>query len=563
MNQRILVSQLQITHPDWDAYSPFWRTIRDLKEGAMAIKRNIQKYLPKRPDEDKELYEMRLAKFSYHPVMSDAVNKYSSKLAGSPVHLSNAEHPFWGDFRANNNKPEANMRKESNLLHELFNGLLYYSRIWAAVDRPDLGVTPRSAYEARGLKNQPYVCLYEPLDVLYWSDDWAVTRHIYPLVKPFEAPQTICRWTFYSLNQNIIFEAPVTLKMVMDSENNKYEEISKVQIGSEWLDWNDPKAYLDPVKVWNHNYGMRLITSLNLPSEKWVCKQVYNKQIQHLRIENAWTDAGYLSGVVQRIFTPPDVPPMDDPRVSYEQPDYASELARAGNTHILVGKGYQFVESTGAALSNLQQQLDKIETQIKSLVSLHFASTNTSTLNQSGASKAVDMSLLEDSMRDYGQQVISLYNSILRIVARMVSLPEPTAIGLNNYAVDNLTDLLTQLTIAEDLPYVPPTAKKIAYGKLAQLMVGTASPEDEEKIQEELDSLFDATEVSDPDPESEDSQETDQNVQPTVSEDIQKAVVREAVDLTVDKPNPKARKPRVNRKDQVAEYISSVVDKMM
>lgn len=562
MNQRLLVSQLQITHPDWDAYSPFWRTIRDLKEGAMAIKRNIQKYLPKRPDEDKELYEMRLNKFSYHPVMSDAVNKYSSKLAGSPVHLSNAEHPFWGEFRANNSKPGATMRKESNLLHELFNGLLYYSRTWAAVDRPDLGINPRSAYESRGLKNHPYICLYEPLDVLYWDEDWAISRHIYPLVKPFQAPLTICRWTYYGPNENLIYEAPVTLKSTKDSEGNIHECVDKVKIGSEWLSWDDPKCALDPTKVWTHNYGMRLITSLTLPSEKWVCKQVYNKQIQHLRIENAWTDAGYLSGTVQRIFTPPDAPPIDDPRISYEQPDYAAELAKAGNTHILIGKGYQFVESTGAALGNLQQQLDKIETQIKTLVSLHFASTNTSTLNQSGASKAVDMSLLEDSMRDYGQQVIVLYNGILRIVARMVNLPEPTATGLNNYAVDNLTDLLTQLTIAEDLPYVPPTAKKIAYGKLAQLMVGTASPEDEEKIKEELDSLFNRQEVTDPSLE-EDSQEEDSNSEPSISEDIQKAVVRETIDVTVGKPNPKSRKPRVQKDDKVNEYISSVVDKMM
>ncbi|MBW4558433.1 MAG: hypothetical protein KME59_21410 [Trichormus sp. ATA11-4-KO1] len=483
---------LEIQHPDYVAHSSIWRTIKDLKEGVCAIKRNVQLYLPKRPDEDSELYHMRLQKFSYTPVMSDAVNKYSAKLAGSPVHLSGADNDFWSDFRANNASPKVAKRKEANLLHEIFNGLLYYSRIWAAVDRPDLGVTPRTAYESQGLPNNPYVVLYDPLDIPYWGDDWAISKHYYPEVAPFQQPKTICRWTYWGLNENIIYEAEVKLKVAKDSEGNYYDTLKSVWDAKkkEWLPWDDDNLYLEPTKVWQHNLNERMITTLTLPSEKWVCKQVYNKQVQHLRIENAWTDAGYLSGVVQRLFTPPDVPPSDDPRITYEQPDYANELRLAGNAHILVGNGYQFVESTGSALANLQGQLDKIEQQIKELVSLHFASANTSVLDQSGASKAMDMSLLEDSMKDYGQQVISLYNSILRIVSKMLGLPEVTATGLSSYSVDKMEDLINQLSVIEELPYVPPTAKKITYGKLAQLMVGTASPEDEEKIKKELDELF-------------------------------------------------------------------------
>lgn len=484
------IKQLQIEHPEYKALSATWRTIGDLKDGVGAIKRNIEKYLPKRPSEDNELYQLRLAKLSYTGILSDSVNKYSSKLAGSPVHLSGGIDPFWEVFRGNNANPKSGIRKESNLLKDLFGSLLYFGRTWAAIDRPDLGVNPKSAYEARGLQNNPFVCLYDPLEVIYWADDWAVSRQIYPLVKPFENPKTIARWTYWGLNENIIYESEVTLKATKDSEGNHYDCISQVRIGNEWMPWESDAAIIEPTKVWNHGLNIRLISTLCLPSEQWVCNHVYNKQIQHLRIENAWTDAGYLSGIVQRIFTPPDVPPADDPRVTYDQPDYAKELSLAGNQHILIGNGYAFVESTGAALGNLQGQLDKIENQIKELVSLHFASGNTSVLNQSGASKAMDMSLLEDSMKSYGQQVLSLYNSILRVVSKMLGLPEVTAIGLSSYSTNNTDDLISQLSIIEDLPYVPSTAKKIAYGKLAQLLTGSASPEDERKIKDELDQLF-------------------------------------------------------------------------
>ena len=488
--QALLVKQLEIKHPLYEAQAPEWRTVTDLREGCNAIKRNIGRYLPKRPDEDSELYNLRLAKLSYTPVMSDAINKYSAKLAGSPVHLSGAEDKFWTDFRVNNNSPDGTIRKESNLLHDLFNSLLYYGTTWVAIDRPNLGINPRTAYESQGLNNKPYVCIYNPLDMLYWATDWAISRQIYPLVRPFQQPVTICRWTYWGVNENIIYEVPVKLKVAVDAEGNHYDSIASVKIGNEWLPWDSDEAIIEPTKAWVHNLDMRMVTTITLPSEKWIGKQVVNKQIQHLRIENAWTDAGYLSGVVQRLFTPPDVPPSDDPRITYEQPDYANELKLAGNSHILVGNAYAFVESTGAALGNLQGQLDKIESQIKELVSLHFASGNTSVLNQSGASKAMDMSLLEDSMKDYGQQVISLYNNILRVVAKTLGLPEVTATGLSSYSVDNTEDLIVQLTAIEQLPTVPQTAKKIAYGKLAQLMVGTASPEDEEKIKEELEALF-------------------------------------------------------------------------
>lgn len=486
---RLRADRLEIEHPEYQALSPYWRTVRDLKDGAIAIKRNIERYLPMRPDEDRELYALRLGKFSYTPVMTDAIGKYSAKLASSPVHLSNAEDYFWETFRANNNSPKGAMRKESGLLQEIFASLLYYSKVWVAIDMLETDVVPRTAYESKAVNNPPYCQLYDPLSVINWGDGWAVVRTIYPLVVPFEFPKTIARWTYYTQYSNIIYEAEVKLKAFRDSEGNICDKVDRVLIGDKWLPLDDENAILEPIKEWQHGLGM-LLLDLSIPMEKWVGKQVYLKQIQHLRIENAWTDAGYLSGVVQRLFTPPDVPPMDDARIVYEQPDYAKELARAGNTHILIGNGYQFVESTGAALGNLEGQLNKIEQQIKELVSLHFASGSKGMLEQSGISKEIDMTLLEDSMATYGQIVLALYNMILRLVSKIKGLPTPLAVGLSNYTVDSTDGLINQLTLVEQLPYVPPTAKKIAYAKLAQLMVGTASPEDEKAIKEELEVLF-------------------------------------------------------------------------
>jgi hypothetical protein len=488
----VKVKDLQIEHFEYQKLAPQWRTIQTLKDGYDAIESNLAKYLPRRPDEDEELWSMRMAKFSYTPVMSDAVSKYANKLAGSPVHLSNAENDFWSTFRVSNNHPDENKRNEANLLNLLFSRLIYYSRTWVVVDRPKVGLKPRSKYESDKLQNKPYVVILDPLDVIYWDTDWAVTRTYFSQSEPFQAPKMICRWTLYTKVSNIVYEAEVKLKTSKDYKDNLYDEIKLVRIGNDWVSPEDDKCILqpEPTKSIQHNLGMRMITTLSIPSEKWIGKMVANKQIQHLRIENAWTDAGYLSGVVQRVFTPPDAPPIEDPRQSYEQPDYAEELKHAGNAHILIGKQYAFVESQGTALANLQMQLDKIESQIKVLVSLHFASSDKGALEQSGLSKGMDMSLLQDSMKEYGQQVLSLYNSILSMVSKQMGLLEPVATGLSSYSIDVIGDLIEQLQAIEELPKVPKTAKKIAYGKLSQLLTGTTSPEDEEVIKAELKQLF-------------------------------------------------------------------------
>jgi hypothetical protein len=521
----VLVRDLQIEHPEYTENVPFWRTISDLKDGAIAVSKNLPRYLPKRIDEDEDLYRLRLEKFSYTPVMSDAVSKYSSKLAEAQVHLSipnENDSQFWEQLRDNTAAPELPKRIESHLLSELFGQLLYFAQAWVAVDTPQVPQIPRSKYEEQQLGIMPYFVVYSPMDVIYWDTEWAITRQFLYKPEPFKASSTLVRWTYWGVNENIVYETRVKTKTARDTQGNLYTTIQKVWVNNDWEPWDSDRAFLEPTQVIQHNRGVRLITHARIPTEKWVCVQVYLKQIQHLRIESAWTDAGYLSGIVQRVFTPPDPPPVDDPRIQFQQPNYQEELSKTGNPYILIGKSYTFAESEGKALGNLETQLDKIEAQIRYLVNLHFASGATSALEQSGASKTLDMSLLQDAMLYYGQQVLALYNNILRVTARVVGKPEPTATGLNNYSVDNLEDVVNQSAIIETLPSVPPTAKKIWYGKMAKLMTGTISPEGEQQIRDELDQIFSQdTKECDCKKENQDKETKPQEVLGWVQEDNQ------------------------------------------
>jgi hypothetical protein len=482
----IRADKLDIKHSTWLKHAPHWRTIRDLKDGMIQIGENLPRYLPIRPDEDQELYKARLDKTAYTPVMGNTIAKYISRLLAAPIHLDVDD--VWESFRENNRHPALPPRNEKQLLQELFGSLLYYGVTYAVIDQPATNFTPRSLAESEQFNPKPYVTVLNPLEVINYGDGWYIVSQVFQKVMPFEPAQDMVRWTFYTDKYNAVYEAPALLREETDKLGNKYNKVHRIRIDDEWVPLDDKRALLTPVIT--HHGSAVTITHIKVPGETWLCQQLYPKQVQHLRIENSWTDAGYLSGIVQRVFTPPDAPPADDPRQYYEQPDYNKELAKAGNAHILIGKQYSFVESPGAALANLEKMLDKIEGQIKYLVGLHFASGEKGAVEQSGISKTMDMSFLQDSMSYYGAMCLALYNNILRIVADLSGWSEAFATGLSNYNIDSLDTLLEQLTTVETLPTVPETAKKIAYGKLSEMLAGSLSPEEKEAIHDELEYLF-------------------------------------------------------------------------
>ena len=222
----------------------------------------------------------------------------------------------------------------------------------------------------------------------------------------------------------------------------------------------------------------------------WTGNNVYLKQLQHFRIESSWTDAGVMAGTIQRVFTPMPAPPADDPRVVYEEPDY-SEI-KADNAHVLVGAGFQFVESSGSAIASLTTQLETIERQIRAIVSMSQASVSAGALEQSGKSKEADMMMLQDTMKAYGSKVAQLYQDILQLVTKLAGKPDDISVyGLDAYSVDTLGDMLDQTQLVETVAErIPTTGLKLWYAKITNLLAGSRSAETDQQIAEELEQIF-------------------------------------------------------------------------
>lgn len=475
----VKVDKLEAQHADYRYYKPFWDIISDLREGATAITRKSELYLPKRPGEDEAIYRLRLAKLSYTPVMANAIREFTAKLAAAPVYVEGSDEVFINAFR---DSTDGKGRDEAELLNLIFSVLLYFGRVFVAVDRPNLGLNPRSAFEDLGIYNQPYVTVYEPLNVTNWGDDWYLTRQLVNDYQPLEEPRKLARWTIWTAEEIAVYEAPVKL--------NNQGVISDVLVNSTWAGVATEKALVPLKTSVKHGLGKCPMLSLTLPQEMWTGSNVYLKQLQHMRIESSWTDAGTMAGTIQRIFTPTPPPPADDPRVVYEEPDYSQ--IKTDNAHVLVGADFKFVESSGTAIASLTDQLETIERQIKALVSMSYSSVAKATFVQSGASKQVDQAHLSDSMKAYGKKVIQLYQDILQLVCKVAGKPEDVAVfGLDTYdndTVEGMLDRASQIMAVIDL--IPPTALKLWYGKLTSLMTGSRSEDMDKAIAEELDDIF-------------------------------------------------------------------------
>lgn len=488
------IAELSTEHPEYTMNAPIWRTIETLKKGYPAIKNNVNKYLPKRPVEDDELYKLRTAKMSYTPIMSRIVGTYVGKLVSAGLSFPENVDKLWGAIRANNSRPGSTKRSELSLISEVMSSLLHYGQVHIALDVPV--VTARSNYELRASKVLPYFTVLSPLDIINWGEGWMVMKQYIQKSEPFATSATFALFTYVGQDVRAEYQVPVKLADKADADENIYQCIHRVKVGGEWLVPNEDLRF-QATKV-TQGVGIDRIVTASVNDDKWLCLSLYNKQVSHLRMENAWVDSGYLSGTVQRVFTPEDAKPNDDPRVAFNNKHVSKELEKAGNAHILIGKGYSFVESSGNALANLEGMLDKIEAQMKEIANLHFASSAKGTLQQSGESKKVDMALLDASLTEYGALVLDIYNELLAKVSMMFRLVPAEATGLNDFSDEDITDVTTAITTVSTLVDFPAIGRAFLYRKLLEDLEMSLSDADTATLEQQLAAMPDIVVTAQP-----------------------------------------------------------------
>lgn len=447
------VKDLETTSRNWEYYRETYEILRDIRIGATAIRQNARRYLVPRPGEGEEIYSARLRKLTFTPIMSLAIREYIGKLVSVPLHIKDSNNAYWDEFL---NDWDGRGSGTTDFMKELLSILLYFRTVYVGLDSLEQP-HPRSEFEIlSGTRQSPFCHVFTPWEVRKWGNGWIMTRQLSLESEPLGEEKVIARWSIWDNEKIEVYQAQVLLDVDGD-------RILQILQGNRWINAQSEKANLEP-KVIYHGLGRMPIVSLSLPTELWTGGNVYPKQIQHLIVESGYSDTLSVTGDTQRIFTPVQQP-EDDPRSVVSQ-DYSS--LQVGNPYVLIGSKYEYAESGGNASKSLGEALDRIEKQVKALVSMAYSTTEVGVLEQSGKSKAIDQEALIDSMKDYGARVLSLLNKILETAAafkRGVTVPK--AVGMEAYDLGSVQTLIDNLITIQPLSAsLSPEALRMSYIKL-------------------------------------------------------------------------------------------------
>lgn len=475
------IKQLEATGAFWLKFQKEWATLEDLREGYETIKAKVTEYIHRRTAEDDETYLLRVKNLSYTPILATTIREFSAKLSSAPISVNGldlTDGNFWDlFFQAIDGKTQ----DESELLNDIFSTVLWYGAVYVAVDLPPLTTTPRSRAEDPS-DRVPFIRVFKPINVRQKGDGWYQTRQIVNRQRPLEDPKTILQWCYWCADATTLYELEIDVDM--------FGTVTRCRkVGSDtWVAFND-QLVIEPSKVLANITGRSQMVDLELPRELWLALQAYPKQIEHLIVENSWLSAGAVAGTIQRVFTPTPPKPMDDVRVAYEETDYSG--LKSDNQHILIGNGFSFNESTGAAIGALTQQLETIERQIRSLASLNYASVEQGAVDQSGASKQVDMDMMVTSMQAYGKKIKQIYEDVLKIASAIAGRNEaPQVSGLDAYGTASISDMLTQTEqLLKLIDIFPSAAMKLWVAKLVEACLGNLNVPDQSVVVAELEAL--------------------------------------------------------------------------
>jgi hypothetical protein len=502
MKEIVKIEEINTYRDDYLYYYDTWLTLSDFREGAPAVKQAVWKYLPKRVAEDDDVYAARLQNLTFTPVASKAIRTFVTTLNSAPLALRcQSDESFWNEFSQN---IDGNNGSDRSWLVGTLSSLLYFGRVFSVVSLPKVNELARSLYEREKINVIPVVTNYEPLDVIdYVSHEWYKIRQLVTRSSPLGGKQRFLQYHIYDKTAHYVYEAEVktqalnafTFRPIPEYSDVSYDSITQIKQDGQWVGFSS-QSLVKLKSVEYHNAGIPPVVECVLKPELWTGKDVYSKQHQYLKIESSYTESGEYAGTLVRIFTPTAPAPMNDPR-SYTEPQDYSELV-PNNHNVLIGANYQIVESTGAAIGNLESQLNKIEDQIKSIVNLDYSSAgdSASAKRQSGDAKDYDRDLWESCVKTYGDTMRRHYQLVAMVSSVMAGKKPPEVTGLDSFRVNNSNELLDQTA---KLPVdLPPTARRLWTERLISVLLGNLSDEDKESIKQELNDKQTREESLDP-----------------------------------------------------------------
>lgn len=487
---QLTLSTLESKHPEYIENLETLVDIDLLSAGGSKLRRALPRFLKQRPGEEAPLYRARLQKFTYSNPLANVIKQQASKLSNSSINVEcpEADIEFWSRIREDLNLAG---KTEKQFIGQLFSELLKYKRVFLHVDKPKLKVKPRNKLEEKRLGVRPYLTIYPALQVINWSEsnnslDYIKVRQVtQDTSNPFSEPLTIVTWTFIDANYITRYQAAVKL--------NHEGCITHIILNDGKEEPVDDKTKIAVVDQVAHNFGAIPVLKAEVPDEAWIGDQLAPKAEEHLRTDCHKYDLLTLS-YFQRTYK----------KVEKDIPDGDfgdDEPLPTGLQHVLELEKFEWSEPQGTIITHLDGSLQRIDQQIKDLVSLGTISADKGAVQQSGLSKSFDFLNEEDALKAYGHIITDTLQDLYQLIAKAANISTDIKVsGLSSFnvitaeIVVSLLKELSQISLPTLKSSVPLSLLKQLYSQLSDKLIANLTPEQAEAIEAELVALISSVE---------------------------------------------------------------------
>lgn len=255
--------------------------LRALYEGGQAFRGHLHKFLPQRPMENPERYQLRKTEAVYRNYLGPIIDYFTSLLftskpvAKAKLDKSPVDEPgdYYDGFREDCDRNGADV---DAVLKHLLTDALIEGHAWLRVGHAsDGGEAPASLAEFEGRKlGDSWVQRVESSNVIDWETDgtgalkWAIV---------------------YSRS-----ESRISISDTRNMVTERWEYLTNKTVEAYEVSYPEDKrpdsqAEVPRVDEYPHRYGAVPLHCLSLPAGLWIANRLENPQLGHFRLSNAQT----------------------------------------------------------------------------------------------------------------------------------------------------------------------------------------------------------------------------------------------------------------------------------
>jgi hypothetical protein len=447
-------------HPEYAAKKAMWRKYRDLYAGGELMRENAFEYLIRRHKEPNDIYAERLHRVFYENYIGSIIDWYAATLMRREAALlfdggDEAAKAFYNVFADDCDLKGTSLAEffRQRIVQTLVQGASY---IVVDFPRSPVSASNRAEEDAVG-RSRAYLTDYSPEELINWSYDdhggldWAVIRtSSLRKSKVGDSEWTReTRWIYYDRQRYEVYQ------------QLKDKEVRLVDEGLHGL------AGQNRVPV----FRLRVTEGL------WPMNKAALLQLEHFNKSNALAWA-----LTMGLFASP---------VIYSEREWNQIVGESYFIQLAPGDRFGWTEPEGKVYQIAADNLIQLKDEIYRVCYLltHAGGPDSSSQQQSGASKQRDFSITQEVLRAYGAAVKETMKQVLRAIAaaRQDNISIDVS-GLDEFDIADFSNELDDARKLLALGIESETLKKQVFKKLAFKFLSDVRQEIKTQIAQEIDS---------------------------------------------------------------------------